>query len=51
MPLYSPFHGGESRNILLLYSDRTGKKIRYYFFNTRFSYDKAQIHVPHGFLY
>ena len=27
-------HGGESRDILLLYSDKTGKKIRHYFFNT-----------------
>ena len=26
-------HGGESRDILHIYSDRTGKHIRHYFFN------------------
>ena len=28
-------HGGESRGILHLYSDRTSKNIRHYFFNTQ----------------
>ena len=28
-------HGGESRDILYLYSDRTGKKIPHYFYNTQ----------------
>ena len=28
-------HGGESRDILHLYSDRTGKNIRHYFFYTQ----------------
>ena len=31
----SLFHGGESHDILYLYSDRTGKNIRQYFFNTQ----------------
>ena len=29
------FHGGESRDILHLDSDRTGKNIRHFFFNTQ----------------
>ena len=29
------FHGGGSRDILFVYSDRTGKKIDHYFLNTQ----------------
>ena len=37
-------HGGESRGILHLYSDRTGKNIRHYFLIlSEFSYGKTQI--------
>ena len=32
-PLVYSIHGGESRDILHIYSDRTGKHIRHYFFN------------------
>ena len=36
LPVTSSYnHGGESRDILHLYSDRTGKNIRHYFFNTQ----------------
>ena len=28
-------HGGESRDIFHLYSDRTDKNVRHYFFNTQ----------------
>ena len=31
--LRSSYHGGESRDILHLYSDETGKNIRHCFFN------------------
>ena len=33
--LFEFIHGGESRDILHLYSDRTGTNIRNYFFNTQ----------------
>ena len=38
----SSFHGGDSRCILHLYSDRTDMIIRHYFLNNELPYGKAQ---------